>query len=212
MHRSQLYNLAACYWPVPAVAIWLVAVIFGMGIVAAYHATPGPLTSPPLLWPRDGGISRSDGDYQLLMFAHPHCPCMRASLNELAAVISRSPTNMSVRIYFMCPGNNTHWGQGNIVQQARGMTRVAVCWDRDGQIATHFGAQTAGHVLLYGKQGELLFSGGITAARGHEGQNAGRAAIISLVNGESAALTRTPVFGCPLLDPKTCAIVCGANP
>jgi hypothetical protein len=55
----------------------------------------------------------------------------------------------------------------------------------------------------------LLFSGGITAARGHAGDNAGRSELVSLLNGgpvaPAATLNRggsardaTSVFGCPL--------------
>jgi hypothetical protein len=47
-----------------------------------------------------------------------------------------------------------------------------------------------------------MFSGGITASRGHQGDNAGRAAITSLVLGEAHGpeLLRSPVYGCQLFD------------
>jgi hypothetical protein len=54
-----------------------------------------------------------------------------------------------------------------------------------------------------------FFSGGITAARGHAGDNAGRSEIVSLLNHEQSQRPRslnpgqplrdaTSVFGCPL--------------
>jgi hypothetical protein len=48
--------------------------------------------------------------------------------------------------------------------------------------------------LLFASNGNLLFNGGITGSRGHAGDNA----IISLVNNQEPARTRTLVFGCAL--------------
>ena len=36
-----------------------------------------------------------------------------------------------------------------------------------------FGAETSGQTLLYDRDGRLLFSGGTTGSRGHDGDNAG---------------------------------------
>ena len=66
--------------------------------------------------------------------------------------------------------------------------------------ATRFGALTSGHVLLYGADAALLFSGGITASRGHVGENPGRSAIVTLLSGQRPERGRTPTFGCLLPD------------
>jgi hypothetical protein len=60
--------------------------------------------------------------------------------------------------------------------------------------------------MLYGSEGNLLFSGGITAARGHEGDNAGRSAIISCLTKSEAERNQTPVFGCSLFARDACEI------
>ena len=54
--------------------------------------------------------------------------------------------------------------------------------DDDGAEARRFGAETSGQTLLYDEHGALLFSGGITGARGHAGDNAGRASLVALLN------------------------------
>jgi hypothetical protein len=54
--------------------------------------------------------------------------------------------------------------------------------------------------LLYSAGGERLFSGGITFARGHAGDNAGRAAIEAWSTGSPPGYRETPVFGCPIID------------
>jgi hypothetical protein len=73
-----------------------------------------------------------------------------------------------------------------------------VIFDPDGVEARRFGAETSGHTLLFAGDGRLLFSGGITASRGHAGDNAGESVIVALVNNQTPALTRTLVFGCSL--------------
>jgi hypothetical protein len=71
-----------------------------------------------------------------------------------------------------------------------------------GQEAKLFGAKTSGDVLLFGANGKLIFAGGITASRGHEGDNPGADAMLKAL-GESrrnkvSTTTATPVFGCSL--------------
>ncbi len=70
--------------------------------------------------------------------------------------------------------------------------------DVDGHEAQRFHAHTSGETLLYNASGKLLFQGGITGRRGHEGDNAGRAACLSLLTSERAPLSHAPVFGCAL--------------
>src|SRR5436190_6315 len=78
---------------------------------------------------------------------------------------------------------------------------VTVRADVDGEAARRFGAATSGQALLYTADGRLLFSGGITESRGHEGDNAGRSAIAALVLGaEPTKLATSPVYGCPLFE------------
>jgi hypothetical protein len=78
------------------------------------------------------------------------------------------------------------------------MRNVEILRDDDAVEARRFGVFTSGQSLLYAPDGALLFSGGITASRGHAGDNAGIAAIAALARGRGAATTETPVFGCAL--------------
>ena len=81
--------------------------------------------------------------------------------------------------------------------------------DLDGQEASRFGAQTSGHTLLFGIDGHLLFSGGITSSRGHAGTNVGESSIIALLKNEVPIRTETLVFGCSLANrTKTGGKIC----
>ena len=70
------------------------------------------------------------------------------------------------------------------------------------EVARQFGVQTSGHTLVYGPDGSLLFSGGITGSRGHLGDNRSFAAVSRIITNHSIQLARTtaPVFGCELLN------------
>jgi hypothetical protein len=140
----------------------------------------------------------------LIMFAHPECPCTRASLEELNQLLAHCQGRLSAAVLFYQPGGLANgWSQASSWKQAKTIPSVRVQSDRDGVEARRFGAETSGFVVLYDAAGKLLFRGGITAARGHEGDNAGLDSIVALVTGQEPLSRETAVFGCTLLDPIT---------
>jgi hypothetical protein len=72
--------------------------------------------------------------------------------------------------------------------------------DDDGSEALLFHANTSGETLLYGKDGRLLFHGGLTPSRGHEGDNLGLTRVVSLVTTGASDKPESAVYGCSLLD------------
>src|SRR5262249_49648190 len=85
-----------------------------------------------------------------------------------------------------------------IGQLAADIPGLAVMIDEDGREAELFQARTSGQSALYDAQGRLAFRGGITASRGHAGDNPGRSAIEGLLHAGTAGANRTAVFGCAL--------------
>ena len=57
--------------------------------------------------------------------------------------------------------------------------------------------------FVYGPEGDLLFSGGITPARGEIGSSAGRTRVLEVLRQNLPAQGPTAVFGCPLADSRT---------
>ena len=95
------------------------------------------------------------------------------------------------------------WEQTGLWASAAAIPGVTVRADAGGEAARRFGAATSGQALLYATNGHLLFSGGITEARGHEGDNAGRSAVAALVLGAGQSnVLEAPVYGCPLFDDR----------
>ncbi|MCB9940538.1 MAG: hypothetical protein H6823_20035 [Planctomycetaceae bacterium] len=164
-----------------------------------YESTPGALTVAPATWPADSGIKPSEGLSTLLVFAHPRCPCTRASIGELSRIMTRCYGQLDVQVWFFTPeGAAADWATTDLWHAARKIPGVCVARDPGGLEAEKFHALTSGHSMLYDATGHLLFSGGITASRGHAGDNLGKSSIEALVLGESAYQEKTLVFGCPL--------------
>jgi hypothetical protein len=137
------------------------------------------------------------------MSLHPRCPCSRASVHELEALMASAGNRMAARVLFVQPRNApANWTDGELWESARKIPGVSVAVDADGADSLAFGATTSGQVALFDSRGRLLFSGGITDGRGHEGENAGEDAILALVRGERPRTSVTPVYGCPLNGPQ----------
>ncbi|QDT49538.1 hypothetical protein Pan258_35900 [Symmachiella dynata] len=180
--------------------MWCVIIGIGLTWIWEHEATPGEVTQSPTQWPTDSRVERNSNHLTLIVFAHPRCPCTRASLNELALIMSRCSGRIDTRVLFYRPaGFVAEWEQTDLWDSAQSIPGVNVAIDESGSEAKRFGATTSGYSLLYDRSGQLVFHGGITGSRGHCGDNPGRAAIESLaLNGESDR-NHTFVFGCPLL-------------
>lgn len=177
---------------------WIAAVACGLRILFQYENTPGRIGALPRMWP-DSRIVPATDRPTLVMLAHPRCPCTVASVGELAQIMARLQGKVAAYVLLVTPKDaGRAWDDTSLRHSAEAIPGVTVVLDIDGAEARRFGAETSGHTLLFASDGKLLFSGGITGSRGHAGDNAGEAAIISLVNNQTPALTRTLVFGCAL--------------
>jgi hypothetical protein len=182
-----------------AAVVWLSAVSIGLWILWGYENTPGVSAKAPDSWPADSHIQRATNQATLVMLAHPHCPCTRASIGELALLMAHSQGRVTAYVLFLKPqGFSDEWEKTDLWQSAASIPGVNVLIDDGGAEARRFHAATSGQTMLYDADGRLLFSGGITGSRGHAGDNAGRSAIVSLVNTGAAERDKTSVFGCRL--------------
>lgn len=178
---------------------WGCAVAAGGWLLMAYASSPGRAAAAPAGWPADSSVPPSADRLTLLVFAHPECPCTRATLDELEWLVSRCRTRLAVHVLFVPTGlAGKELAELPLVRRAESLAGVQVRPDPEAAEARRFGAATSGQVLLYDPGGQLLFRGGLTPARGHAGDCLGREAVYRLARGEPAAATSAPVFGCPL--------------
>ena len=185
------------------VLLWIPAVGFGISTLWKYSFAAGHPAEPPLDWPRTAPIERASGRATLVMFAHPQCGCSRASLGELAIIMAHEQEHVSTSVLFYRPSTEPpEWAKSDLLETARSIPGVKVLEDPDGSVARNFGVFTSGQTLLYNSAGRLEFKGGITAFRGHSGDNAGRSVITALLHGDPLPAVvlpvTSPVFGCSL--------------
>jgi hypothetical protein len=180
---------------------WFLMVAALTAAMIQYSVSPGQAELTPTKWPANNQIVLDADRATLLMFVHPHCPCTRASLEELEKLIAKCQGLVTPIVVLARPsGTPIGWVETDIHRIASRITNKNVIIDSAGVLTRQFGCRTSGSTLLYNQLGSLLFQGGITLARGHSGDNAGRSAIQEILHGRTPELTATPVFGCGLLD------------
>jgi hypothetical protein len=193
-------NPRAWVWIVAVV--WLIGIASGLWIVWGYENRPGTGATAPDRWPQRTELVKALDRPTLLFVAHPQCTCTRASLDELAEVLARTPTPPKTYVLFLRPSAfETGWEQTDLWRRAAMLPGVIVLRDDDGIEARRFGIETSGQTLLYDSRGMLAFSGGITGSRGHAGDNAGETALVALLTSGQADRSGSSVFGCPLFAP-----------
>lgn len=186
-------------WLWVAGALWLICAAAGLAVLWAYDNAPGEGANAPATWPASTALARSDERPTLVVLAHPQCSCTRASLAELGEVLARATIRPRTYVLFLKPtGFSDEWAVSDLWRTAAALPDVTVVRDDDGAEARRFGASTSGQTLLYDEAGTLLFAGGITGARAHQGDNDGRRAIVALLTSGSSARAATSVFGCAL--------------
>lgn len=183
---------------------WLFAVGVGLRLIMDYENTPGRGGVSAAEWPADSQIPRTPGLPTLVTMVHPHCPCSRASVGELALLMVQGQGLVNANVVFVKPRDfPEEWEKTDLWASAAMIPGVKIRVDNDGIEARRFGSRTSGQIMLYSADGQLVFSGGITSSRGHSGDNDGRSAIITLLTKGSAEQSETPVFGCPLFGEGT---------
>ncbi|MEX0937218.1 MAG: hypothetical protein WDZ59_05105 [Pirellulales bacterium] len=186
---------------VAGLVLWGTGIAGGFVYAMLYEITPATSDVAGNHWPAATSCSLTRQHPTLVLFVHPHCPCSRATLNELSVLMTHCEGRLAAHVLFYKPGSaTTQWTRTDLWHAADRIPGVQTRVDVDGAERRHFGARVSGEVFLYQASGELAFHGGITASRGHAGDNAGRSAIESLVLNHAATASTTPVFGCELQD------------
>lgn len=190
-----------------AAVLWLFSVMFGMKLMMTHETDAGPRAQPhTTIEPSALSTVQSfhSKPYSIVMFAHPHCVCTKASLAELRWLAEQCSERAQIITLFVKPeGAPDDWLDAENCRLAQAIPGATVQTDERATLARTFGAMTSGHVFLINREGAILFSGGITQARGVEGESDGRRAIYTLTTETThderrANLVETNVFGCLL--------------
>jgi hypothetical protein len=182
--------------------LWALGVGGGVFALMKHGASPGRAAAADIKMGPPKSATTAPDKMTLVMFLHPKCPCSRASVAELSELMGRFGGRLQATVIVYQPGSEPpDWSRTGTIADASNIPGVVVRSDVDAVIARRYGAQTSGQVFLYDPFGKLAFSGGITAARGHVGDNDGLETVINIVTGQvvpATPLTGGPVFGCPI--------------
>jgi hypothetical protein len=180
---------------------WLALIAGGYAWLLRYSFASGKTSVAPRTIPVDLNLPSHLAQPQILLALHPRCPCSRATVNELAKILSRVPSASDVTVLmYKPPDEPDSWLEGVLLDACRRM-HCQVRPDPGGRMAASLGSLTSGSVVLYDADGKLRYQGGITCSRGHEGDNPGERAIIEILQGRRDSHRSMPVFGCPIQQP-----------
>lgn len=199
----------AARWKTTAIAIgialWFLGVLGAFVLVWDYKTEPGRAGDAPERWPQDSAIRIVQDKANLVMFAHPHCPCTRASVAELARLAAQIGDRAQVHVVLVRPpGTDPGFEDGTVAERAKAIPGARVIVDDGAREADRFGAHTSGATVLYRRDHRLAFSGGITTARGHEGRGPAHTRILAAIERDAPPeLAETPTFGCELANKET---------
>jgi hypothetical protein len=200
-------------------AAWIVLVVAGMAAVAAHQMMPGEAaavsrgpatgaTADPAGRAALAPVTLAADVPTLVVFLHPRCPCGTATVGELAKLTARCGGRLAATVAVFGPADAATGGpdDGRLGpwQAAAAIPGVRVVRDADGALAARLGVRTSGQAFLFDRAGRVLYAGGITASRGHAGDNDGADAVADLALGTAGrpSVPRGgPVFGCPLYPP-----------
>lgn len=178
-------------------ATWLVLVVFALTSFTAYKGVAGPSQTLQSSVAQTLPSHSDEGTTRLIAFVHPFCPCSLATLSNIDLATTRIASPIEVSIVISDLSSNA-----NEVSPAESFSRRFPKWSVSKlslEEINRRGVATSGHVLLIAKDEQILFSGGITKARGHVGECRGLNELIHAAEqtqNTGSEVRALPVFGC----------------
>lgn len=187
---------------VAAITAWGCAIVAGWLWMKADDFNParGPVAARNG-WPADSRIALDGERTTLVMFVHPKCPCTSATIAELERTLCRAQGTLP-RTFVLAstpsdPG--LEWTDTPTLRRCRMLPDAQVMVDEGGVEASRFGVVVSGTILVYDPAGRLRYAGGITATRGHEGDNPGADALTLVLGDSKESVSNCPPTGCRLV-------------
>jgi hypothetical protein len=184
------------------IGLWLALIGIGMIPLLTYSITPGKAAHPKWEWPTGTHLELAKDSPTVIMFVHPKCSCSFASLKQLQRLGAAFENKAKFYMVFELPvGADPTWAQTDLWKEAQLTPVIKRVTDEQQMEARGFGSVTSGDTFVYGPQGQLLFHGGITASRGHDGYCKGYDAVLRiLLDTQHSQVSRTKTFGCGLFN------------
>jgi hypothetical protein len=180
------------------VALWAITLAAAVVWIWNFKTTPGRPSQPPATWP--ASVRLPQRGRTLIVTLHPLCACSQATISELGRLMAKlePPPTVYALFYSSTSEPTRRLEDTTLWQRTAAIPHVTPLVDANGTMATAFGAETSGDVIAFGARGQLLFHGGLTPARGHEGDSFGQRRLLAVLRGETPDRSDSPVFGCAL--------------
>lgn len=182
-----------------SLAAWCCALLAGFVAIHRGASIPGEALAAPAHWPASTTLPLDEARPTLLLFAHPNCPCTRATVRQLASVERVRLGSVRAIVVLSGPAVDDD-ANASLAAAAAPLLRAEVVLDPSGEEARRFGASTSGHVALFSTRARTLFSGGVTPGRGHEGRCESLDSLNRALRDGAPAPDAYPVFGCPIFN------------
>ncbi len=181
------------------VILWLGIITYGFSVLLDYEFKVNSNSTTIKSWPANSQLKQDPKLDTLLIFVHPHCPCSRASIAELDRLLTSFHQKLHTIVIFSKPaGKDDAWLKSDLWTKAESLPGATIFVDDENKEAKIFMANTSGEILLFKRGGALIYHGGITSSRGHEGDNHGKTLISNYLKTGRMPGEEGQAFGCSL--------------
>src|SRR2546422_11203944 len=124
---------------------WAASVAIGGWRLWGFDSTAGIPARPQPMWPADSKLARNSAIPSLVLLVHPHCPCSRATIGELARLMADGHGKVTATVVMIRPtGAAEGWEQTDLWRSATAIPGVTVVADSDERESRRLGALTTG--------------------------------------------------------------------
>ncbi len=186
--------------------IWMSAVLGCYIALIRYDRTSAPLNGQRVTSEASSVLTTLLGEVRtndkriVCMALHPECACSTNSLEAFAKLAEHDAASASFAIIIALPDGSSRWRNTSNIRKAFAIPNTSVVFDELGKHCQRLGLNASGSTIVVGKDGHLLYNGGLTQSRSCFSENASfNAAKIAIENGNAQAKP-TPVYGCKLTE------------
>lgn len=190
--------------------LWVLILVGGIGYVVNYSYIAGKPTEAPTSWPTAAtqySEIKNNNLPKLLVFLHPMCSCSKSSLNELDRLAPTLTGVAEIYTIFVFPDDDDDgWMESDLYVRAANNPNYNLIIDHGRHLSYMFGTHTSGATLIYDDSNKLVYNGGLTVARSHEGPSIGNIRIkrwaleqkLKRQPTKALAAFETEVYGCSI--------------
>ena len=181
---------------------WILMVAIGIWKTSEFTYTPGASVTDISKFPASSKLNAKTLQPTLLVFLHPKCSCSSSTLEELKRLLPELTKVRVVVVFGQPPGRDPAWTKSELWEKAQNLKGTELFLDKNNAEMSLFKISTSGQAFLFNAEDELVYSGGLTPGRGHEGVNDGQVFIREWLKKPSRKSFFDHVFGCGIFGEK----------